>query len=323
MKYLKKIIVGLVLLELLNLVVGFVSNGVDAVLPITGFNDPPLYYDMENSYGVTRQKNTKQIVNYSWGGILYHTNSLGFRDQEFTDDGTLITGNSFVEGFGVDAEDRFSEVLEKNNNITINNAGSGGVWTPIQSVVLLRELLKNKKMNFSRNVIILTPGEVVNIDKRSPDNDKERNYPYRKGDTIVFHKAAYSSFTGKLSLKDKVKRFSKSLLISKIYTTFKYYGTAKVKTKVVDFDKSKLDWLIDQIDKENFDTVIDIIVINNLGRIQVNRIEEYTNTSSRINFKVINFPDELSNYFVANGHLNAKGNRVLANLLTPILLESK
>ncbi len=319
MKYVKKIIVGLIILEVLNLIIGCISNGKDAVLPITGFNDPPLYYDMNASYGITRQRSSKQMMNYSWGGVVYNTNSLGFRDNEFTEDGILMVGNSFVEGFGVKVENRFTEKLEEKLNVQINNAGSGGVWTPIQSVVLLKDLLKSKKQSFLKNVVILTPGGVINIDKRSPSNDAHRNYPYRRGDSIVFHKAGNSSFTGKLSLVAKVKRFSKSLLLSKIYTTFKYYGVAKVKRKTVDFDKDKLDWLIGQIEKENFDRVVDIIVINNLGRTQINNIKKYNNTSSKVNFHVVDFPDDLSNYFASNGHLNAQGNEVLASLLFPVL----
>ena len=300
--------------------IGFFYNGKDAFLSYTEFSAPPLYHDIDSLYGVTRQRNSKQMVNYPWGGIVTKTNSLGFIDNEFINEGLLITGNSFVEGYGVSAENRFSEILEKQLNINnINNAGSGGVWTPIQSLMVLRELINNKKMGFKKSVIILSPGEVVNLDKRSPVNDLDRNYPYRDGDSINFHKATNSSFSNELAFSIKSKRFFKSLLISKIYYTFKYYGAAKLKTNFVDFDKNKLDWFTYQIEKEKFKQVIDVIIINNLGRIKINKINNYTNKSAKVRYHIVDFPDELANYFVSNGHLNEKGNEVLANLLIPLL----
>ena len=56
-----------------------------------------------------------------------------------------------------------------------------------------------------------------------------------------------------------------------------------------------------------------------MGRIKVNGIEDYTNKSTMVNYHVINYPDELNNYFVSNGHLNKTGNKILANLLLPLL----
>lgn len=318
MKYIKKIVVYVVVLELFNLIIGLFYNGVDAFLPYTGFNDPPLYYDMDSLYGVTRQKNAKQMMNYPWGGIINEINSHGFRDDEFNDKGVLVVGNSFVEGFGMNKKDRFSEIIEQDLNITVNNAGSGGVWTPIQGIVLLEHLLKGEKLNFNKTVFVLTPGEVVNIGKRNPENDPGRNYPYREADSITFYKAKYNSFGSNLSLPRKVKRFCKSLLMFKIFNTFKYYGTAKGKKKVFDFERNKLDWLVKKIEEQKFRHTIDIVVINNLGRMHLNKIKDYQNDSDKIRFHVVEFPDELNNYFVANGHLNERGNKVLAKLLKPI-----
>ncbi|WP_438423355.1 hypothetical protein [Aquimarina macrocephali] len=318
MKYIKKIVVYVIILEAFNLVIGLFYNGTDTFLSYTGFNDPPLYYDMDSLYGVTRQKNAKQMMHYPWGGIVNEINSNGFRDDEFSDDGVLVVGNSFVEGFGMNKEDRFSEIIEQELDITINNAGSGGVWTPIQGVVLLEHLLKSEKLDCKKIVFILTPGEVVNIGKRNPKNDSGRNYPYREGDSIVFHKAKYNSFGNNLSLPSKVKRFCKSLLMFKIFNTFKYYGAAKGKKKELDFDEKKLDWIVKKIEEQEFDQVIDIVVINNLGRMHLNKITDYQNDSDNIRLHIVQFPDELSNYFVANGHLSEKGNKVLAEILKPI-----
>ncbi len=308
----------MVLLEVLHLGIGLFFNGMDTFLPLTDFNDPPLYYDMDSLWGVTRQKNTKQMMSYPWGGVVNEINSYGFRDDEFDKEGMLVLGNSFVEGYGMKNEFRFSEVLEEKLGVPINNAGSGGVWTPIQGVVLLEHLLKTEKLKFDKIVFIMTPGEVVNIGKRNPKTDPSRSFPYREGDDIVFYKAKYASFGNSMSLPSKVKRFSKSLLLFKIYNTFKYYGTAKGEKEDFDYDKQKLDWLLSKLEELELKQTVEIVVINDLGKLHINDIAEYKSNSERINFNVVQYPAGLSNYFVSNGHLSEKGNEVLAELLLPI-----
>jgi len=319
MKYLKKIIIWLIVIEFLNLVVGFVYKGSNIFLPYSKFNAPPLYYDMDSLYGVTRQKKSIQLLSYPWGDITYETNSLGFRDEEFDQNGILVVGNSFVEGFGVKTEERFTEILEKRLNIPFHNTGSGGVWTAIQSVTLLENFMKKNRPKVNKVVLILTPGEIVNIDTRKPTTDPNRNYPYKQGEFIKFYKSDNNIFKNQLSLIDKVKRFSKSLLVSKIYMTFKYYGASKSKNKPVSYNKQNLDWLISKINHLDLKIDVDIILINNLGRTKILEIEKYTTSNSKVKFHVIEFPDKLDNYFISNGHLNAKGNEELVKLLLPVL----
>ncbi|WP_047414391.1 hypothetical protein [Cellulophaga sp. Hel_I_12] len=318
MRNFKKIILGFIILEMINLFASFFYHGMQAVLPITQFNAPPLYYDMDTIYGVTRQKNTLSLLSYPWGNVEFKTNSKGFRDDEFKNEGVLVIGNSFVEGFGVSKENRFTEIIERDLNISINNAGTSGRWSAIQSVVLLKQLQKEDRNNFKKAVIVLTPGEVINIGVRAPKNDPNRSYPYKQGNQIKFFKAKNNSFQNSISFKEKVKRFSKFLLVSKIYTFFKYYGAAKVSQKVVKFETKELDWLLNNIKAENGNTPTDIIILNNLGRIKIKDIYNYKYTSKHINIHIVDYPDDLSNYFISNGHLNNKGNEELSRLLIPI-----
>ena len=91
------------------------------------------------------------------------------------------------------------------------------------------------------------------------------------------------------------------------------------KTNQVNFDSEKLDWFVKQVEKQQFDQVVDIVILNNLGRINITNIENYSNKSSKVNFHIVNYPDDINNYFVSNGHLNTTGHNVLANLLLPII----
>ena len=320
MQYFKKIILFIILLEILNLVIGMFQNGKDTFLPYSGFNDLPLYFDTDSLYGLTRQKNTKQMINHPWGGIVHKINSLGFRDEEFDNGGVLILGNSFIEGYGVNIEDRFSEILEKELNISINNAGFSGVWTPIQDLVLLEDLIKTKKLKFKKIILFMTPGELMNLGKRNPEDNPNRNYPYKQEDSIIFYKAKSNSFKNTISFTDKTKRFCKSLLMFKIYNSFKYYRASKFKKKIEDFDEKKLSWFITKIDGQQFELKVNIVVLNNLGRIHVNDIKNFQSKSMRVQVNSLEFPDDLDNYFVSNGHLNENGHEILAKLLRPLLI---
>lgn len=317
MKYLKTLILYLVIIELVYFLLSIVFYGSNTFLPLTRFNDPPLYYDMDSLYGVTRQKSTKQLINRPWGGILHETNSLGFRDSEFNRNNTLVLGNSFIEGYGVNKKDRFTELLEKNTGLDIDNAAFSGVWSPIQSVILLEDLMINRNIHYKHVKLFITSSELMNIGKRNPNNDMNRNYPYKYNDSICFHKASKSSFQNSISSIDKIKRFSKSLFVFKLYNSVKYYGASKFSKKEMTFDETKLNWLLKVINHKAFNTKIDIIIINNLNRRYIKNIDTFKPSVplNKITVETINFPDNLNNYFMANGHLNEEGHKELGKLV--------
>jgi hypothetical protein len=64
------------------------------------------------------------------------TNSYGARDVErsprSSQPRTIVLGDSFVEGFGLSAEQRLSNLLEKDMSIQHLNFGSGGDFGPLQ-----------------------------------------------------------------------------------------------------------------------------------------------------------------------------------------------
>jgi|GEM_PF-6478505 len=308
----KKIILGFIILEIITIGIGYIDNGKYVFLPYTEFSAPALYYDLDSLYGVTRQKNTKQLISYPWGGIPYTTNAMGFRDDSYKPHGILVVGNSYVEGFGVKVENRFTEILEKQLDVSFNNAGSGGVWSAVQSYVIAEDFIK-KHSELKKILVILTPGEILNIDTRTPKTDPLRNFPYKKNDSIVFYKATQKSFGQQLSFKDKIKRFSKSFFVSKLYTTFKYYGSAKIKTTEYEMNAENFEWLLNKFNLLTKKVDIDFIILNNLGCKKIKNIHSYEN--SHQNIYVIDFPDEYSHYFISNGHLNKKGNKVLAELI--------
>ena len=85
MNYIKRFIIGIILLELFNLIFGLLSNGKEALLPISGFNDPPLYYDIDSLYGplVTAAVPTTE------GGLVYSCLIRSRRSALQRDDSSL------------------------------------------------------------------------------------------------------------------------------------------------------------------------------------------------------------------------------------------
>lgn len=75
--------------------------------------------------------------------VAVRSNSHGARDRERTVDGkgrVLVLGDSFVEGWGVDEEHRFSNVMETLLEREVLNFGSDYFLGPLQYEILYREL---------------------------------------------------------------------------------------------------------------------------------------------------------------------------------------
>lgn len=320
MKKALQIIAPFILIELLNFTYNLFVLGLIAFTPFTHFNAPSLYYDMDDSFGVSRRPNVEIAKAYPWGSIKFETNSKGFRDDEFKDGDILITGNSFIEGFGIKTSNRFSEQIEaKKPGVYIANAGSAGVWSAIQSLVAIRDL-NNGEIQFKKNIIVLTPSEVLKLGKRNPSNDRGRNFPYRNNDSISFYKSPNPVFNKNLTFPDKAKRLFKYTGTFRIFDYFKGYGAGKRKYNVSQFNSSNLDWFILELEKLDIDAPIQVVVLNGLSNSHIQDIEKYVPPNKNIDFKVLNFSYSTSDYFASNGHLNADGNMKLAELLIKSVL---
>lgn len=319
MKNLFKSIFSFILLESFNLLYNYFLIGAVAFTPFSSFNAPSLYYDMNHSYGVTRRPNAEIAKSYPWSTIKFKTNSKGFRDDEFKNGDILITGNSFIEGFGIKKEKRFSELLEaKSKKVKIANAGSAGVWSAIQSLVAIKDL-NNDTIKYSKNIIILTPSEISRIGKRSPLNDSRRNFPYKKADSIAFFNSNNSVFNKNLSFVDKTKRVFKYSGTYRIYSFFNGYGSGKRNYNLIDFDIKNLDWYFQKLEELDIKSPVEVILLNGLSNTYVNNIEKYKIKNKNISFKVIRFDYSSSDYFISNGHLNSIGNKKFAEILQPHL----
>ncbi len=75
----------------------------------------------ETNIKSTRNRRALKKLNYTDTSIIYEFNSAGFRDKEFKQNGIAFFGCSFGFGIGVNATDRYTNILENRLKIRCNN----------------------------------------------------------------------------------------------------------------------------------------------------------------------------------------------------------
>lgn len=96
-------------------------------------------------YGWFQKPTTEAVINHQHFSIRVQTNSHGLRDKEYTQERSnkkrmLVLGDSFVWGYGVEHEQRFTEIIENRNpDWEIINAGISGYGTDQEYLYYVRE----------------------------------------------------------------------------------------------------------------------------------------------------------------------------------------
>ena len=107
--------------------------------------------------------NAHWIERWGYKNSKIFTNNLGFKDKEirqinFKDNNILFIGDSFTEGVGVEFENTFVGIIEKNvtskkNNYTVLNAGVTS-YSPIVILSKLNYILE-KKIPISKVFVVI------------------------------------------------------------------------------------------------------------------------------------------------------------------------
>lgn len=104
--------------------------------------------------GYTLSPNQDANVNLSCTRISHvKTNSLGFRDTEWKNDGKVkiaVMGDSFMEGLHMNAEDNVSGILEKLLGVEVMNTGISGYGT-VANLMVYRNVVRQ----FHPRVVVL------------------------------------------------------------------------------------------------------------------------------------------------------------------------
>jgi lysophospholipase L1-like esterase len=97
-------------------------------------------------FGVWHPANTSFEHRRSCFDVRYHSNQHGMRDapriKKSVEPRVVFLGDSFVEGWGVEAEDRFTNLLEKFRKRPHLNFGVAGYFGPNQYALLYESLAK-------------------------------------------------------------------------------------------------------------------------------------------------------------------------------------
>lgn len=262
MNLIKKFSISLILLLFFIEIISFAFSK----LQLLPFNNTPLAYSgfvpdgngnfwrtEDDEWGSWHKSNYRDRHRGSCYDVIYETNSLGARDEEFDENpnNIILLGDSFAEGYAVSKEDSSAVLIEEKIKTKVNNLGVAAHVGPLQYWLIyknFREIIPHDKL-----IVYLLP------ENDFQDNDydvwKEANWlkrsneirhrPYWKeienGTYTYFHpegsiKASDFNRYAKNSIESKVKRFLGNFLWTA--NVFRTIHHAQKKNK---FEKIKID----------------------------------------------------------------------------------
>lgn len=107
-------------------------------------------------FGVWHEAGSKYLHNKSCFAVLYTANHWGMRDKERTLEKAtakraVLLGDSFIEGWGNEVQERLSDRLEQRTGQEVLNFGTAGGFGTIQEWLQYKHLVKN----FDHDVVML------------------------------------------------------------------------------------------------------------------------------------------------------------------------
>jgi lysophospholipase L1-like esterase len=127
------------------------------------------WFTEREAWGAWHQPNATSRQQGQCFSVALHANSVGARDRERTIDGnasrTIVLGDSFAEGWGVEADERVSNLLEARLHREFLNFAAENDLGPLQYQILYERLAS--KFAHDQVLIMLLP------DNDFTDNDAE------------------------------------------------------------------------------------------------------------------------------------------------------
>ncbi|MBF0275969.1 MAG: SGNH/GDSL hydrolase family protein [Nitrospinae bacterium] len=117
----------------------------------SGISLPPSVKKMDSQTGWLYKENVQCNFSSKEFNTTVTTNNYGFRDEDFALEKKdhvkriVVLGDSFTFGWGVEQNERFTEVVEKgfNNSVELYNFGVSG-YSTLQELILFKRALKFK-----------------------------------------------------------------------------------------------------------------------------------------------------------------------------------
>lgn len=182
-------------LIIINLFVFFVLFELSSAIIIHVFKigDPPYIHnvfkqklhvvDIDTNFGVWHYPNFTISRKTQCYNVTYRFNSYGARDKERSKKQTAgriaFLGDSFVEGFGLNDEERISNILENMLGIEVMNFGAFGDFGTTQ----IAKLYQNLAIQFDHDIILIGLFPFNDFDENNLEygkkNFSKRYRPYR------------------------------------------------------------------------------------------------------------------------------------------------
>jgi hypothetical protein len=338
-----------ILAELASIVLVHRKNW-PASKPTYHLNYNQFWADINPAFGVWHRPNGHFLHQEGCFSVEYTTNSYGARDSErslhSSQPRTIMLGDSFVEGLGLPASERLSDILERDTGREHLNFGTGGNFGPLQYALLY----KTMAANFDHTMV------VVGV---LPDNDfhdmslaywKAHGWagkyrPYYADDFSVIYDGHFDPNAGQ-GTWDHVEAFLRAYLASYhvgqyLYSRL-YWRTRGVYSGYNDYDDTDLARLRVALkdikataDAHNAKMYVflipranDFIRLHQAGSNRLGPVMEQWGRETGIPVKDLLPGMDLESggnympYFLTcDGHWSAQGNRVAADVLEPWLGE--
>lgn len=140
----------------------------------------PFMADSSSHFGVWHASNSEYRHIKECFDVVYRSNSYGSVDRErprlSSVPRVIVLGDSFVEGYGVSAKDRFTDLLEEATGIPHLNFGTSGNFGPTQYYMLYKHLAGD--FDHDTVLVMLLPDNDFRDDYPTPNRYK----PYWKGE---------------------------------------------------------------------------------------------------------------------------------------------
>lgn len=273
------------------------------------------YADRDTLVGVWHKPNDSWLQVGACFSVPMKANRFGARDNEWdtTQKGNMFLGSSFVEGYAVPDDRRFTDIFEDRTNKEVFNCGMGGTFTPVQSLMALRKFAPVLKFD-TCFVFIILPNDERSITR--PDETRYRPY---LTDTGIAYTKSKQSYPETKDIVDK----SKLLVVQYSYSNHlldHFKNRNFLKAKMLETKTESIPKKYPNMEKvmamfsEEFPYKQFYFVIAPSVEYEP---ADFSDVRSR-NIRIINLSDVLNkktDYLTCNPHWNDQGHEKVANAL--------
>lgn len=140
---------------------------------------PKFWNDINKDFGVWHYANKTFNHKSSCFDLTLRTNSYGARDSErgkkHQGRRFVVLGDSFTEGYGVSAKDRFTNLLEKKTGLEFLNFGTAGQFGTVQQYIQYQTMVSHFQ-HTDVALFFLPANDFTDVDPGFFDNSRYRPY---------------------------------------------------------------------------------------------------------------------------------------------------